>query len=125
MVIADGKEDQAEAIFRKWGLGLRHHRQDTDTLRFVVKHDGDVKADLPIKELGDEAPEYYRPFTETPPRPVLGPSDVNHAVSVADALERLIASPDCAPSAGSGSSMTTSSSATPCSARAAMRPWCV
>lgn len=94
MVIADGKEDQAEAIFRKWGLDFAIIGKTTDTLRFVVKHDGDVKADLPIKELGDEAPEYYRPFTETPPRPVLGPSDVNHAVSVADALERLIASPD-------------------------------
>ncbi|WP_029002417.1 phosphoribosylformylglycinamidine synthase subunit PurL [Azorhizobium doebereinerae] len=94
MVIADGKEAEAEAIFRKWGLDFAIIGHTTDTLRFVVKHNGEVMADLPIKELGDEAPEYYRPFTDTPARPVLGPSDVNHAVSVADALERLIASPD-------------------------------
>ncbi|WP_188578797.1 phosphoribosylformylglycinamidine synthase subunit PurL [Azorhizobium oxalatiphilum] len=94
MVIADGKEEQAEAIFRKWGLDFAVIGKTTDTLRFVVKHNGEVMADLPIKELGDEAPEYYRPFTETAPRPVLGPSDVTHAVSVADALEQLIASPD-------------------------------
>jgi phosphoribosylformylglycinamidine (FGAM) synthase-like enzyme len=27
----------------------------------VIKHGGEVKADLPIKELGDEAPLYDRP----------------------------------------------------------------
>ncbi len=94
MVIADGKEEQAEAIFRKWGLDFAIIGKTTDTLRFVVKHNGEVMADLPIKELGDEAPEYYRPFVETPARPVLGFADVNHALSVGDALERLIASPD-------------------------------
>ncbi len=94
MVIADGKEEQAEAIFRKWGLDFAIIGKTTDTLRFVVKHDGEVMVDLPIKELGDEAPEYYRPFVETPARPVLGFADVNHALSVGDALERLIASPD-------------------------------
>ncbi|MGU3493631.1 phosphoribosylformylglycinamidine synthase subunit PurL [Xanthobacteraceae bacterium A53D] len=94
MVIADGKEEQAEAIFRKWGLDFAVIGKTTDTLRFVVKHNGEVMADLPIKELGDEAPEYARPFVETAPRPVLGPSDVKHTVPVADALEQLIASPD-------------------------------
>ncbi len=94
MVIADGKEEQAEAIFRKWGLDFAVVGKTTDTLRFVVKHNGEVMADLPIKELGDEAPEYYRPFVETPARPVLGFADINHALSVGDALERLIASPD-------------------------------
>ena len=33
----------------------------TPSKRFVVKHGGDVMADLPIKELGDEAPLYDRP----------------------------------------------------------------
>jgi phosphoribosylformylglycinamidine (FGAM) synthase-like enzyme len=28
-------------------------------------------ADLPIKELGDEAPVYNRPFVETPKKPVI------------------------------------------------------
>ena len=39
--------------------------QTTATRRFVVSHEGEVKADLPIKELGDEAPLYDRPWTQT------------------------------------------------------------
>ena len=76
MVIADGKEEEAEAIFRKWGLDFAVVGHTTDTLRFVVKHKGFVEADLPIKELGDEAPEYRRPYDEPAPRPEILPSDV-------------------------------------------------
>ena len=94
MVIADGKEEEAEAIFKKWGLDFAIVGHTTDTLRFVVKHKGLVEADLPIKELGDEAPEYRRPYQEPLPRPVIGPADVRTSASVSDALERLIASPD-------------------------------
>ena len=94
MVLAPGKEAEAEAIFRKWGLDFAIVGHTTDTLRFVVKHNGIVEADLPIKELGDEAPEYYRPVAETPARPVIKAEDVPNSVSLADALEQLIASPD-------------------------------
>ncbi|MFG1395704.1 phosphoribosylformylglycinamidine synthase subunit PurL [Roseixanthobacter pseudopolyaromaticivorans] len=94
MVIADGKEAEAEAIFKKWGLDFAVVGKTTDTLRFVVKHKGVVEADLPIKELGDEAPEYYRPFNESPPRPVLTPADVPTSVTLADALEQMLSSPD-------------------------------
>ena len=62
---------QAEAIFRKWGLDFAVIGKTTDTKRFVVKQGGVVKADLPIKELGDEAPLYDRPWTPTPKSPVL------------------------------------------------------
>ncbi len=44
--------------------------ETTDTRRFVIRHGGQVKADLPIKELGDEAPLYDRPWTPTAPSPV-------------------------------------------------------
>ena len=37
------------------------------------KHDGEVVADLPIKELGDEAPVYDRPLSTTPKQPVRRP----------------------------------------------------
>ena len=45
-------EKQAEAIFRKWGLDFAIVGNTTDTLRFVIKHEGEVKADLPIKQTG-------------------------------------------------------------------------
>ena len=56
MVLKPEKEKQAEAIFREWGLDFAVVGYTTPSKRFVVKHGGDVMADLPIKELGDEAP---------------------------------------------------------------------
>jgi len=50
--------------------------------------------DLPIKELGDQAPEYKRPFVDTPKLPVIAAADVAAPVQNADALETLIATPD-------------------------------
>ena len=66
MVLKPEKEKEAEAIFRKWGLDFAVVGHTTPTKRFVVRHGGDVMVDLPIKELGDEAPVYKRPFVEMP-----------------------------------------------------------
>ena len=62
MVLRPEKEAEAEAIFRKWGLDFAVVGRTTDDLRFRVIHGGEVEADLPIKDLGDEAPEYDRPL---------------------------------------------------------------
>ena len=62
MVLKPEKEKEAEAIFRKWGLDFAVVGETTPSKRFIVRHGGDVMADLPIKELGDQAPEYKRPF---------------------------------------------------------------
>ncbi len=94
MVIKPGHEEPAEAIFRKWGLDFAVVGKTTDTLRFVVKHDGETMADLPIKELGDEAPEYDRPWVETPKRPVVEAASVTPPMSNAEALLALVSSPD-------------------------------
>ena len=52
-------------------------------------------ADLPIKELGDEAPVYDRPFVETPKQPVdRRPRTSRRRCRIADALVKLIGSPD-------------------------------
>jgi phosphoribosylformylglycinamidine synthase len=94
MVLKPEKEKEAEAIFRKWGLDFAIVGHTTPSRRFIVKHGGDVMADLPIKELGDEAPVYKRPFTETPKRPTIKAASVKPPVGLADALEKLIGSPD-------------------------------
>jgi phosphoribosylformylglycinamidine synthase len=94
MVLKPGMEAEAEAIFVKWGLDFAIIGHTTDTLRFVVKHDGVVMADLPIKELGDEAPLYDRPHIANTHQPVVLASDVPETVGSAEALKRLIGSPD-------------------------------
>ena len=94
MVLKPGMEAEAEAIFVKWGLDFAIIGHTTDTLRFVVKHDGVVMADLPIKELGDEAPLYDRPHIANTHQPVLIAADVPETVGSAEALKRLVGSPD-------------------------------
>ncbi len=96
MVLHPEKEEEAEAIFRKWGLDFAVIGKTTDTLRFVVRHQGEVKADLPIKKLGDEAPLYDRPHV-APAKPTkLDASKLSEPMSVAAALKKLVACPDLA-----------------------------
>src|SRR6516164_7747140 len=94
MVLKPEKEKEAEAIFRKWGLDFAVVGETTPTRRFLIRHGGDVMADLPIKELGDEAPVYNRPFAESAKLPVIDAATVKPPMSAADALEKLLASPD-------------------------------
>jgi phosphoribosylformylglycinamidine synthase len=94
MVLRPEKEAEAEAIFRKWGLDFAVVGETTSTRRFIVRYRGAVMADLPIKELGDEAPVYRRPFAEPAKLPVIDPASVAAPMSVADALEKLIGTPD-------------------------------
>ncbi len=93
MVLKPELEQVAEAIFRKWGLDFAIVGHTTDDLRFRVIHQGDEVANLPIKELGDEAPEYDRPWVETKKPGPLGEDDVPQA-DVADALIKLVGSPN-------------------------------
>jgi phosphoribosylformylglycinamidine synthase len=94
MVLKPEKEAEAEAIFRKWGLDFAVVGETTPTRRFLVRHRGETMADLPIKELGDEAPVYHRPFDETPKPAIIRAQDVYAPMPLADALEKLLASPD-------------------------------
>ncbi len=79
MVLKPEKEKEAEAIFRKWGLDFAVVGETTPTKRFLIRHGGAVMADLPIKELGDEAPVYDRPFADSAPLPVIDAASVQAA----------------------------------------------
>jgi phosphoribosylformylglycinamidine synthase len=94
MVLKPEKEAEAEAIFRKWGLDFAVVGETTPGKRFIVRHGGAVMVDLPIKELGDEAPVYERPYVETRRQPVIKAAEVTPPLATADALVRLIGSPD-------------------------------
>jgi len=94
MVLKPDKEKEAEAIFRKWGLDFAVVGETTPTKRFVVRHAGATVADLPIKELGDEAPVYRRPFAERRNERELAAASIKPPVAVADALETLLGSPN-------------------------------
>jgi phosphoribosylformylglycinamidine synthase len=96
MVLRPEKEKEAEAIFKKWGLDFAIVGQTTDTLRFVIRHEGEVKADLPIKEMGDEAPEYDRPWVEPRKQPVVKAGDVPAPNDLGQAILKIMGSADMA-----------------------------
>jgi phosphoribosylformylglycinamidine synthase len=91
MVLRPEKEGEAKAIFVKWGLDFAIVGKTTDDLRFRVLHQGVEVANLPIKELGDEAPEYDRPWTPLAKPAPLPDNDVPQA-DIADALLKLVGS---------------------------------
>ena len=94
MVLKPEKEKEAEAIFRKWGLDFAVVGYTTPSKRFRVKHGGDIMADLPIKELGDEAPVYDRPHVASEPLPVIQARDVAAPMGIAAALQKLMGTPE-------------------------------
>ncbi|MDX2309457.1 MAG: phosphoribosylformylglycinamidine synthase subunit PurL [Hyphomicrobium sp.] len=93
MILKPGRESEAEAIFRKWGLDFAVIGITTDTGRMIVKHKGIVEADLPVTVLANSAPVYERPwFYPVPPKPIL-PEWVPSPNSHLKALAELLASP--------------------------------
>lgn len=94
MVLRPEKEAEAEAIFEKWGLDFAIVGHTTDDLRFRVIFQGDAVANLPIKELGDEAPEYDRPWMEPGRHAPLPASNVAEVEDYPQAILTLIGSPD-------------------------------
>ncbi|MBO6639516.1 MAG: phosphoribosylformylglycinamidine synthase subunit PurL [Roseitalea sp.] len=94
MVLDPAREAEAEAIFVKWGLDFAIVGKTTDDLRFRVRHQGEEVANLPIKELGDEAPEYDRPWVEPGTYHDWDPASVPEPDDYADAILAMLGSPN-------------------------------
>ncbi len=92
MVLHPEKEAEARAVFEKWELDFATVGKTTDDLRFRLIWQGTEVGNMPIKQLGDEAPEYDRPWVETKPPAPLDISSIPDA-DIADALLKLISSP--------------------------------
>ena len=91
MVLDPDKEDVARAVFDKWDLDFAVVGETIDEDRFLIMHDGEVKADLPLRALSGNAPEYDRPWEPCePPAPL---EDVPQ-VDPVDALRILATSPN-------------------------------
>src|SRR5215475_5692916 len=64
MVLKPGREDQAKAIFEKWGLDAVVIGKTTDTGNLTLRWHGRTVCDLPLGPLADEAPKYERPYVQ-------------------------------------------------------------
>ncbi|MCU0815637.1 MAG: phosphoribosylformylglycinamidine synthase subunit PurL [Cypionkella sp.] len=90
MVLKPEMEDIARAIFVKWDLDFAIVGETIPEDRFLILHGNEVKADLPLSKLSSNAPEYNRPWVETPTPATLG--DVPAITPIAG-LRALIGSP--------------------------------
>ncbi|MEL6509423.1 MAG: phosphoribosylformylglycinamidine synthase subunit PurL [Pseudomonadota bacterium] len=93
MVLKPELEAEAKAVFDKWDLDFAIVGETIAEDRFIIMHDGEMKADLPLKALSGTAPEYDRPWVETPAADPLG--DIPE-IDPIDGLKALIASPNYA-----------------------------
>ena len=93
LVAEKGREDEVFRVFRKWGLDAVTIGTVTDDGLLRVKQHGRAVAEIPNRELADEAPLYNRPYVASPARPA-GPSAARPDVVPAEALTRLLASAD-------------------------------
>ena len=96
LVLQQGREDEAHAIFEKWGLAFASVGRVTDTGRMVLLWNGETVADVPIAPVSGASPVYDRPHEKSPPRvPVF--ADDRLAVGDHDvSLLKLMGSPDLA-----------------------------
>jgi len=93
MVLRPEKEAEARAIFQKWDLDFAVIGETIPEDRFLILQGNTVKADLPLSQLSSQAPEYDRPWVETPPPPPLGEVP---AIDPIAGLTALISSPSYA-----------------------------
>ncbi|MQQ07012.1 phosphoribosylformylglycinamidine synthase subunit PurL [Epibacterium sp. SM1979] len=93
MVLKPELEAEAKAVFVKWDLDFAIVGETIAEDRFLILHNGDVKADLPLSKLASSAPEYDRPWVETP---AAGPVGDVPEVDPIDGLKALISSPNYA-----------------------------
>ncbi|MBS0643189.1 MAG: phosphoribosylformylglycinamidine synthase subunit PurL [Acetobacteraceae bacterium] len=96
MIIRPDRQDLARSIFEKWDLDFAVIGRLTDTGRIVVRHQGQVEADIPLAPLSDQAPLYTRPTVDTPKREKLNPARIEDRYGLTRGLEKLIGSPDLA-----------------------------
>ncbi len=93
VILKPGREPEAEAIFKKWGLDFAVIGITTDTGRMVVTHKGHIEADLPVPVLANSAPMYERPWLyPTLQAPIL-PEWVKAPDGIMAALKTLMATP--------------------------------
>ena len=91
MVLDPSKEAEAKAVFDKWDLDFAIVGETIAEDRFLIVHNGEVKADLPLKALSGNAPEYDRPWV---PTPAAAPLEDAPSINAIEGLKTLVSSPN-------------------------------
>ena len=91
MVLKPEKEEQSRAIFEKWDLDFAIIGETIPEDLFIIEHNGEIKAQVPLKALSGNSPEYDRSWKE-PPK--VKPLKVIKSFSPLEGLLSLISSPN-------------------------------
>jgi phosphoribosylformylglycinamidine synthase subunit PurL len=100
LLVADkGREEEVFRVFRKWGLEAVEIGSVTGDGKLRVNHHGQTVAEIPNRELADEAPLYDRPHTEPLRRvPLEAPANAQGRTlpdpDIQAALPKMLASAD-------------------------------
>ena len=95
LVAEKGREEEVFAVFRKWGLDAVTIGEVTGDGKLRVKDHGVVVAEIPNRELADEAPLYDRPHGVAPYRPApMEAPDIPRSRNLNEDLLELLASGD-------------------------------
>ena len=92
MVLKPGREDFAQAIFRKWELDFAVIGEVVDGGDLTMTFHGEVVGRIPLDPLADAAPKYDRPHVPTPKRAAL--TDVPASANIVADLKTLLGSAD-------------------------------
>ncbi len=93
MVLKPELEAEARAVFEKWDLDFAIVGETIAEDRFLIMHNGEVKADLVLSKLSSTAPEYDRPWE---PTPEAAPLEDVPQIDPIDGLRALLSSPNYA-----------------------------
>ncbi len=96
MILKPGKETVAKKIFDKWDLDAEVIGITTTSGRLVLKQYGAVVCDIPVAPLGEDAPNYDRPWTEPPKRPTFDITKYPEPTDYGAVLLKLMSTPDMA-----------------------------
>ena len=64
IILEDGKEKHAKAIFDKWDLDFVIIGKTTDTKKMILNYENQIVADIPIEALSSKAPMYDRKWVK-------------------------------------------------------------
>ncbi|WP_019535458.1 phosphoribosylformylglycinamidine synthase subunit PurL [Paenibacillus ginsengihumi] len=98
-VVRPEHEEQAKAIYKRWGLDCVKVGKVTDDGRLKLFHRGELVGDMPVKALVDECPVYHKPSRVPAYYEASAAIDTTRypeVTDLADALLKVLASPTVA-----------------------------
>ena len=94
IVLKEGKEKEAEKIFKKWDLDFSVIGKMTNSKNLVLHFNKEIVCDIPITSLADEAPKYNREWISTPLPEEINIDKKLNDLDIKDCLIKLLTHPN-------------------------------